>query len=1002
MATPQAILGTDVQPQQTSSATLIHDITSNGASQPFIHREIQLRSRPSTATSNNNHTTGQSAPIGAVSSSIHHGANLILDLIRTERQQVLSDAERQIGHLQQQYNEHRSLYSKEFIEESIKRRDAEHIASFLSTERERYTKEVTEAHNVALLARADVIAAQSTASEAARAADAAGIHLMAVQDALQQVGITISQDDSDTSNKPKIILGTPWLELIPSKIHSSDTPLPDPSNTPDGKPSFSPPIQHLLSSPSNFVVVLKEQIKYLSDNLSATQNSYASLVSQRNQLQSDLRNLGYDRNQLESSKRETEDNAKKLDQRQSEITKLENKILWLKAERDDAVKAKFTALDEMKRTMAESAITLKSTFDQLSQDQQRQAEANAEKDRQALESSLEAKTAQVRELQSQLAHIKAVANEWKGKSDAVAKERDSQKQLQVAELQKYKETSSLRKAQIDDLQKRLEASVSEDVFKANVSRIGELEKELTSLRERHAKSSQEKDEAVALVKSRNTQIKELQDMLAASSNRKLTTESAPKNHSEGSCEGKKARASKSSTPSDQTQFKTPGTHPASTVDRRSKQIPGPKKIEKQKSKSSSSTVLPGSSAERPMEIDSASSTDVEIISGPMPITSRVATAKQKSLRTVLNKAPTGASTIEIVDSVPAEKTNLKRTSDTTDTSTPATKRPRLFLDSSPSYVKDRVTSAASNSPVVTPSGSRSATSSPIIANPAFNFKFRKHSAQASRSVSSGGATSSKKTLANSPTSCIPQSASPSDAASAGVSDAMEDDAHHRSGSIGLETQLAAESTVGAKPRARFLRPGQGNLAASTACETTNSKKQAEFRNFNLSNVPVKEQPSGSSTCSTATSAEQPRSAQAATSATPNREASSSSSGKGRPSLLRQFSSKDDLSTPLSNTLLSSSPSTRSGSAVSRGQSTSSRNSMLKANPPAGTKPKPVPKHIHKGPRSSMAMIQVTLDPSSNAPGDTKSMPATKSSGKVPQGPRATTGVPNTGDLKKGT
>ncbi|KAG0706926.1 hypothetical protein DFH29DRAFT_899087 [Suillus ampliporus] len=654
----------------------------------------------------------------------------------------------------------------------------------------------------------------------------------------------------------------------------------------------------------------------------------------------------------------------------------------------------------MRRTMAESAITLTSTFDQRLQDQQRQAEANAEMDRQALKSSLETKTGQIRDLQSHITQFTATVDEWRGKYDAIAKERDSQKQLQVTEQQKYKEASSARQAQIDDLQKQLEASASENVLKGKVSRIEVLERELASLQEPHTKSSQDRDEALALVKSRDAQIKELQDMLVVSSNRKSTTESALKNNSEGRSEEKKARASRSSAPSDQLQFKKPETRPVAlpTVDRRSKQITGPKKIEKQKSKSTSSTASPGFSAERPMEIDSASSTDVEIISGPIPITSQVATAKQKSLRTGLNKAPSGASTFEIVDSVPAEKNNLKRTSDMTDTSTPATKRPKLSLNASANFVKDKVTSAASNSPVLTSLGSRSATSSPVIANPAFNPKFRKHSAQASGSVSSGGATSSKKALASSPNASTPQSASSAEAQSAGVNDGMDDDARLRSVSVGSETQLAAESTVEAKPRARFLRHGQGKSAASTAGEATGSKKQAAFKNFNPSDVPAKEQPSGSSTRSTATSAEQPRSAQAAAAATPSKKASSSSlsSVKSRPSLLRQFSGKDHLSTPTFNSLPSSSLSTGSGSAVARGQGTSSRDSTSKGIPrPLG--PKPIP----KGPRSSMAMIQVTQDSSSKAPLP-KSTPVTRSSGKTPQGPKTTTGASSTGDLKKGT
>jgi hypothetical protein len=893
-----------------------------------------------------------------------------------------------MAHMQLQHNERRISYSKVVLEESTKRREAEDKVAYLSTELARYTKGATEVQNNTLQARADATAAQKT-SQAERAAEEARSHLMAVQDALQQVGITVSRDNSVTSNTPKIILGTPWLELIPSRIHSSDTPLPDFSSASDDKPSSSP--DNHLGSPLKCISLIKEHINHLSDALIAAQNSCKNLESQRNQLQSDLRTLSHDRNELESLKKETEDNAKVLGQWKSKLTTLEDETQSLKIERDDAIKAQAeaaTALKEMRKTSVAIAATLNSTFNQHLQDQKLQAEADAEKVRQALESSIEAKSVQIRDLQSRLVQITATVDEWEGKYDAVTKECDSQKQLLVAERQKYEEASSLRKEHVDDLQKQLEATASEDVMTAKVLRIEEVEKELVLIRADYAKLSQEKDEAIALVKSRDAQIKELQETLTISSSRKLTTECASKNNSGGSSEEKKARPSKPSTPRDQIHFSAFEARPVavSTADQRSKQITGPKKIEKLKSKSSSSIASPGFSAARPMEIDSASSTDVEIISGPTPIISQGFNAKQKSLRTGSNKTPSGVNTLQTVDS-PTEKTSLKRTADTNDSSTPATKRPKLFLDSSASSV-EKVASAASSSPVSTPLGSRSGTSSPVIAKPVFNFKFRKHSAQGSTSVSTGGATSSK-VMASSPNVCTSQSATSTKTPSAGASD---NDAHRRSGSITSETELAAESTLGAKPRARFLRHGQVKLAISTADEATSSKKHAEFKNFNPGDVSAKEQPPGSLTRTTAVSAEQLRSAQAAVSATapPNREASSSASVKSRPSLLRQFSGMDNLPTPPSNSISSPSHSTASGSTVDRSKANPSRDSISKGIPrQAGAKSVP------KGSRSSMAMLQVTLESSPKAP------KSARLSGKVPQGPRATQG-PNTRGIKKDT
>lgn len=298
-----------------------------------------------------------------MSSSINNGANLILDLIRNERQQAFEVGQRRIAHIQQQHNEYCVSYSKVVREESAKRRDAEDTVSSLSTELASTKKATSEAQNIALQARADATAARNTASEAERAADEARSHLMTVRDALQKVGITVSRDDSAASNTLKIILGTPWLELIPSQIHSPHAPLPDSSNAPADKPSSSPPPLQHLGSPSKFISFIKEHINHLSDTLTAAQNSYKDLDSQRNQLQSDLRTLSHDRNELESLKKETEDNVKMLDQWKSKHEKLENEIKLLKVDRDDAVKAQeeaATALEEMRRTSAASAVTLNS------------------------------------------------------------------------------------------------------------------------------------------------------------------------------------------------------------------------------------------------------------------------------------------------------------------------------------------------------------------------------------------------------------------------------------------------------------------------------------------------------------------------------------------------------------------------------------------------------------------------------------------------------------------
>lgn len=356
MATVQAT-SADVRPPQASSRspTLI-DAASNGAPQSSIQRVSPSRSRPSSASSNLNQTTSQTAHIGLgpPSAAIHYGANLILELIRAERKQTFDDAQREIILLQRQYNEHHAAYSRELASVSAKRIDAENLISRLSNERDRCLKEATDIKEKALQANADAIAARNLASGALKAAGGASSCLTAVRDALQQAGITVSQGDAETPNTPKIILGTPWLELL-------DMPISDTGASNRNPSSFPCPTQ-ALTSPSSYLSFLRAHIKRLIEALHTTQNNRKTLDSQCNQLQSDLHAIDFDRTELDSLKREFERNEMKLSESEVRVTGLESEIHSLKKEREDAVKAKQEAvatLEEMKR-MALSVNTLKS------------------------------------------------------------------------------------------------------------------------------------------------------------------------------------------------------------------------------------------------------------------------------------------------------------------------------------------------------------------------------------------------------------------------------------------------------------------------------------------------------------------------------------------------------------------------------------------------------------------------------------------------------------------
>ena len=109
---------------------------------------------------------------------------------------------------------------------------------------------------------------------------------------------------------------------------------------------------------------------------------------------------------------------------------------------------------------------------------------------------------------------------------------------------------------------------------------------------------------------------------------------------------------------------------------------------------------------------------------------------------------------------------------------------------------------------------------------------------------------------------------------------MQADVRHGSGSVASESrngppqQLAAKSVV---PRAQL----------ATASTAGGSKKRAEFKNFNPSDAPAKEQPSGSLAHP---AAEKQQGAQATSSVTAlaSTETHSSSSRKSKPSLTSQL------------------------------------------------------------------------------------------------------------------
>jgi len=293
--------------------------------------------------------------MGPPSTAIHHGANLILELIRAERKQSFDDAQRQITLLQRQYSEHRAAFSRELESVSAKRVDAENMILRLSNERDRCLKEATDLKEKALQASADAVAARSLASEAMKATGGRNNCLMAVRDALQQAGMTVSQGDAETPTTLKIILGAPWLELI-----NLDTPISD-TGASNSNPNSSP--TQALTSPSSYISFLRAHINRLIETLHTTQNSCKTLESQRNQLQSDLYAIKSDRTELESLKREFERNEMKLSESEVRVTVLESEIHSLKTEREDAVKAKQEAvatLEEMKRAITLNVNTLKS------------------------------------------------------------------------------------------------------------------------------------------------------------------------------------------------------------------------------------------------------------------------------------------------------------------------------------------------------------------------------------------------------------------------------------------------------------------------------------------------------------------------------------------------------------------------------------------------------------------------------------------------------------------
>jgi hypothetical protein len=215
---------------------------------------------------------------------------------------------------------------------------------------------------------------------------------------------------------------------------------------------------------------------------------------------------------------------------------------------------------------------------------------------------------------------------------------------------------------------------------------------------------------------------------------------------------------------------------------------------------------------------------------------------------MLSEAASRSTRTEIGDSTPG-KNNLKRAADVVDSCVEAIKRPKLTLNAPVNSLKGKVSPAASNSPASTSLVSKSSASSPITSGPDIHLDLRRGLAQTSSSTSSGGVASSKKVVTRSPNPRTPQRATPEEAPFAGASGHIKGDMRRGSSSVASETQngppqqLATNSAVKTKPRARLPKHGQGK--STPVGEATGSKQQAEFRNFNPSDVPTKGQPSGS-------------------------------------------------------------------------------------------------------------------------------------------------------------
>ncbi|KAH7926171.1 hypothetical protein BV22DRAFT_381309 [Leucogyrophana mollusca] len=474
----------------------------------------EIQSRPGSSHSNSNPTVAPNhlPASGLPSSAISKGADRLLMLIDIETKKATEEIHRQLADLEVRYEQLRVASATAWDNSACKLLQADADIRRLQAELAQGNASLSAAEGNALLARSDAEKARRDASQAAGDVERSKAELARLQNALCDIGITVSADiGADGSDKLKFTIGKEFLEYLPSAeskhdAHDSVIPLSSSSPNEQAVPSSNP-----SGSKVELDLHLVAQSLAREKMLTAVEGEHNATQPKHDNLQDKYHKLENEKEVLLEEPRKSQMQVDELEGlRQTEENNLNDLMGQLRVAKEKATKSRESADDAFKLLELSNVRAEKLQKERVALEEERDTvkrlKAAAEE---ALESMKKSRDEQVRELQQQVTSLRE-REEESGKLREATEGTLSSQAATVEELRKR--VASLQEGEALSMRAKEDA---EESLKARDASMVDLQRHLKSLQEELAQAKALKENAESTIKTQETDLANLRELVAA-------------------------------------------------------------------------------------------------------------------------------------------------------------------------------------------------------------------------------------------------------------------------------------------------------------------------------------------------------------------------------------------------------------------------------------------------------------------------------------------------------